>query len=82
MYGLRFTAYFPCVTGLGRFVVLDTTVTQPGPTHSAPFNVTAVQSLPPNSTTGIGWGLDIGISNRKRLKGGCCAALSVLHPAC
>lgn len=68
-YGLRFTAYFPCVVGQGRFAVLDATAVQPGPTHEAAFGPTQVLSMPPNSTAGIGWGANVGISDRTRLFG-------------
>ncbi|PRW58021.1 periplasmic substrate binding [Chlorella sorokiniana] len=66
-YGLRFTAYFPCIKGQGRFAVLDATAFQPGPTHEAAFGPTEVLSQPPNSTAGIGRGADVGISGRTRL---------------
>lgn len=79
-YGLRFTAYFPCAAAQGRYEVLDATVNQPGPTHAVAFGPTEVNSLPPNSTAGIGWGADVGISNRLRLKGE--RRLSTVRPIC
>ncbi|KAI7840331.1 hypothetical protein COHA_006113 [Chlorella ohadii] len=66
-YGLRFTAYFPCAAQ-GRYEVLDATVHQPGPTNAAAFGPRELNSLPPNSTDGIGWGADVGSSARVRLQ--------------
>lgn len=73
LYGLRFTAYFPCTAGQGRYEVLDATVLQPRPTHTAVFDPTELFSEPPNSTAGIGWGADVGVSGRLRLKGAYCS---------
>lgn len=72
-YGLRFTAYFPCITGQGRFAVIDSTSVQPGPTHEPAYGPIEVLSLPPNNTAGIGRGADVGISTRTRLFGALAA---------
>lgn len=70
-YALRFTAYFPCVVEQGRFVVIDAVVLQPGPRYQPAFSIKEVveAQLSPTSTGGIGWGADVGLSNRARVKG-------------
>ncbi len=68
-YGLRFTAYFPCAAGQGRYEVLDATIHQPGPTHVAAFGPKELNPVPLNSSAGIGWGADVGIASRVRLQG-------------
>ncbi|PRW20897.1 PAS domain-containing sensor histidine kinase [Chlorella sorokiniana] len=67
-YGLRFTAYLPCVQAQGRFAVLEAIVLQPEPRYTAAYEVQEVTATDSTaSADGVGWGADIGISNRLRV---------------
>ena len=69
-WGLRFTAYLPCMQAEGRYAVLDAVVLQPEPRYTAAFAVREVTaSTSPTGVDGIGWGADVGISQRMRLAG-------------
>lgn len=74
---MRFSAYFPCAVEQGRFAVIDAVVLQPTPRYEPAFSIKEVTaSSSPTSTAGIGWGADVGISNRIRLGGGSqCSSL-------
>ena len=63
-WGLRFSAYFPCVIREGRYVVIEATVFQPEPRYQPAYILREVTSTAVTSTEGIGWGADVGISQR------------------
>lgn len=50
--------------------MIDATVLQPQPRYAPAFSIKEVTAdRIPASTAGIGWGADVGISDRARLKG-------------
>ena len=71
-WGLRFSAYFPCVIREGRYVVIEATVFQPEPRSQPAYVLREVTSTSTRSTEGIGWGADVGISQRTHWAGGNC----------
>lgn len=78
-YGLRFTAYLPCMQTEGRFAVLEAVVLQPEPRYTAAFEVREVTATASTTSAyGLGWGADVGISKRLRVAGEAAAQASLV----